>query len=44
MVLGAILILLAAGSLCLFLCFNSQSRKTVQAERENYTSETADQR
>jgi hypothetical protein len=42
-VLGAVLIVLAACSLSLFLYFNTQSRLTVQAERENYTSEISDQ-
>jgi signal transduction histidine kinase/ActR/RegA family two-component response regulator len=42
-ILSAILIILAICALFLFIYFNGRSRKTVQAERENYTTEIADQ-
>jgi len=42
-VLSVILIALAVCSFFMFLYFNSRSRRTVQAERENYTTEIADQ-
>jgi len=42
-VLCAVLVVISVCALAAFLHFNSQTRKTVQAERENYVSEIAGQ-
>lgn len=42
-VIGLILLAAAVCSLTLFFYFNNRTRRTVQTERENYTSEIADQ-